>query len=263
MVAEVTTYHAQVDRDGSVWRVRVPEVQRTTQARNLREVEAMARDLIAIMDDIPADSFSLEVAITLPAEVQEELDRSAALRQEAARSQAAAAAAARRAARRLRDQGLPLQDVGPGARGVIPAGQAAHRRSRPARQLTADTPDKPPREATKTRRPSTPPHPAQRLELLPVHRVAGNPDARGPAQPIAASHSDSHQRQQPGHNRPCPQREAAGRHPAGHCPEPASNRLIVPDTEEATSSNLVPPTKFLLVKPIVSTKYAIAKVIAN
>ncbi len=114
MVAEVTTYHAQVDRDGSVWRVRVPEVQRTTQARNLREVEAMARDLIAIMDDIPADSFSLEVAITLPAEVQEELDRSAALRQEAARSQAAAAAAARRAARRLRDQGLPLQDVGPG-----------------------------------------------------------------------------------------------------------------------------------------------------
>jgi hypothetical protein len=42
----------------------------------------------------------------------EELDRSAALRQEAARSQAAAAAAARRAARRLRDQGLPLQDVG-------------------------------------------------------------------------------------------------------------------------------------------------------
>jgi hypothetical protein len=95
-----------------VWRIRVPEVQRTTQARNLREVEAMARDLIAIMDDIPADSFSLEVTITLPAEVQEELDRSAALRHEAARSQAAAAAAAWRAARRLRDQGLPLQDVG-------------------------------------------------------------------------------------------------------------------------------------------------------
>jgi hypothetical protein len=112
MVAKLKTYHAYVDRDGSVWRVRVPEVQRTTQARNLREVEAMARDLIAIMDDIPAESFGLDVTVTLPAEVQEELDRSAALRQEAARSQAAAAAAARRAARRLRDQGLPLQDVG-------------------------------------------------------------------------------------------------------------------------------------------------------
>jgi len=112
MVAELKTYRAEVDRDGRVWRVRVPEVERTTQARNLSEVEPMARDLIAIMDDIPADSFCLDVTITLPADVQEELERSAALRQDAARSQAAAAAAARRAARRLRDQGLPLKDVG-------------------------------------------------------------------------------------------------------------------------------------------------------
>jgi len=36
----------------------------------------------------------------------------------------------------------------------------------------------------------------------------------------------------------------------------------LPDTEEVTSSNLVPPTIFLQVKPRVSTKYAIAKVIA-
>jgi hypothetical protein len=112
MVADLKTYHAEVDRDGSVWRVRVPEVQRTTQARNLREVEPMARDLIAIMDEVPADSFSLDVAITLPADVQAELERSAVLREEAARSQAQAAAAARRAARRLREQGLPLRDVG-------------------------------------------------------------------------------------------------------------------------------------------------------
>jgi hypothetical protein len=41
-----------------------------------------------------------------------ELDRSAELREQAARSQAQAAQLARRAARRLRDQGLPLQDVG-------------------------------------------------------------------------------------------------------------------------------------------------------
>jgi hypothetical protein len=112
MVADLKTYHAEVDRDGSVWRVRVPEVQRTTQARNLREVEPMARDLIAIMDDVPADSFSLDVRITLPADVQAELERSAVLREEAARSQAQAAAAARRAARRLREQGLSLRDVG-------------------------------------------------------------------------------------------------------------------------------------------------------
>jgi hypothetical protein len=112
LVEELKTYHAEVNRDGKVWRVRVPEVARTTQARTLGEVESMARDLIAIMDDIPADSFALDVTIKLPAEIQVELDRSAELRELAARSQAEAARLARLAARHLRDQGLPLQDVG-------------------------------------------------------------------------------------------------------------------------------------------------------
>ena len=57
------TYHAEVDRDGELWRIRVPEVARTTQARTLDEVEPMARDLIAIMDGIPADSFSLDITV--------------------------------------------------------------------------------------------------------------------------------------------------------------------------------------------------------
>jgi hypothetical protein len=112
MVAQVKTYHAEVDRDGKFWRVRVPEVGRTTQARNLREVEPMARDLIAIMDDIPEDSFKLNVRITLPEEIQAELERSAALRAEAARAQSEAAQLSRHAAALLHNQGLPLRDVG-------------------------------------------------------------------------------------------------------------------------------------------------------
>ena len=112
MVADLKTYHADVERDGKVWRVRVPKVQRTTQARNLREVEPMARDLIAIMDDIPADSFNVNVHITLPPDIAAELERSAALREEAARAQAQAAQLSRQAARHLRDHGLPLRDVG-------------------------------------------------------------------------------------------------------------------------------------------------------
>jgi hypothetical protein len=72
----------------------------------------MARDLIAIMDDVPADSFDLDITITLPADVEAELARSAELREVAATSQAQAAQATRRAARRLRDQGLALRDVG-------------------------------------------------------------------------------------------------------------------------------------------------------
>ena len=59
-------YHAEVGRDGNVWRVRVPEVARTTQARTLSEVEPMARDLIALMLNIPPDSFGLD-AVTVPA----------------------------------------------------------------------------------------------------------------------------------------------------------------------------------------------------
>jgi hypothetical protein len=112
MVADLKTYHAEVDRDGTVWRVRVPEVQRTTQARSLREIERMARDLIAIMDDVPADSFNLNTRVTLPKDVVAELERSAALREEAARAQAQAAQLSRQAARHLRDHGLSLRDVG-------------------------------------------------------------------------------------------------------------------------------------------------------
>jgi hypothetical protein len=111
-VAELKTYHAEVDRDGKVWRVRVPEVARTTQARTLSEVESMARDLIAVMEDVPAGSFGLDVTIILPDEIQIELDRSAELREQAAGNQAEAARLARRAARRLRDEGLSLKDVG-------------------------------------------------------------------------------------------------------------------------------------------------------
>lgn len=85
-----------MDRDGEVWRVRVPEVARTTQARTLREVEPMARDLVALIDDVPPHSFDHEVTITLPADVRAELDRSAELREQAVHSQADAAQLATR-----------------------------------------------------------------------------------------------------------------------------------------------------------------------
>lgn len=70
------TYHAEGDRDGPVWRIHVP-VARTTRARTQQEADSMAHDLVAIMDDIPADSFDLDITIILPAEVRAELDRSA------------------------------------------------------------------------------------------------------------------------------------------------------------------------------------------
>jgi hypothetical protein len=64
------------------------------------------------MVDTPPDSFTLHVDVLLPDDVSRDLERSAKLRGEAARSQAQAAQLARHAARTLRDRGLPLRDVG-------------------------------------------------------------------------------------------------------------------------------------------------------
>jgi DNA-directed RNA polymerase specialized sigma24 family protein len=101
-----------VARDGRFWHIRVPQIERSTQARHLREVELMARDLIAIMEDVQPDSFGLEVQIELPQDVRQELARSAELREQAAHAQAEAARLSRDAALRLYDQGLPLRDIG-------------------------------------------------------------------------------------------------------------------------------------------------------
>ena len=111
-MAKLKIYRIDVERDGRYWRIRVPDVERSTQARHLREVELMARDLIAIMEDTSPDSFELDVHIELPEDVRQELARSAELREQAANAQAEAARLSRDAARRLYDRGLPLRDIG-------------------------------------------------------------------------------------------------------------------------------------------------------
>jgi hypothetical protein len=112
LVADVTTYRAEVERDGRFWRVRVPDIDRSTQARSLSEAEAMVRDLIAIMTDVPQNSFDVDMKIILPEDVQVELDQSQVLRDQAKQSQAEAARLARDAAHRLHTRGLSLRDIG-------------------------------------------------------------------------------------------------------------------------------------------------------
>lgn len=72
----------------------------------------MARDLIAIMSDVPEDSFDLEIEVHLPDEVRTELEESTELRERAARNQTEAARLVRDAAARLYKLGLPYRDVG-------------------------------------------------------------------------------------------------------------------------------------------------------
>ena len=108
----MTTYHARVSRGDVFWLVHVREIEHYTQARNLGEVEPMARDLIAVMKEIDPQSFALDVSVELPDEVTVHLERSQALRQESDRTKHLAAQEVRVAAKELRERGLTVRDIG-------------------------------------------------------------------------------------------------------------------------------------------------------
>lgn len=107
-----TTYTARVERDGRFWLIHVPELDRYTQARNLREVEEMARDLVAVMLDVDPGSVVLDVQLVLPDVVREHLEAAERLRAESAAANTAAAAESRAAARELAALGMPIRDIG-------------------------------------------------------------------------------------------------------------------------------------------------------
>lgn len=118
-VVEVTTYTAITTPDSEHgWLIRVPglgsypEDGLPTWARSLRDVEPMARDLIAIYLDVPADSFSVAVRVDLPEKVCQHLERVHQLRQQAAEAQASAAEEYRHAASGLKEAGLTVRDIG-------------------------------------------------------------------------------------------------------------------------------------------------------
>jgi hypothetical protein len=69
-----TTYDCTATRDGRFWLVHVPAIDKYTQARNVAEVETMARDLIATVTDSPIAR--VQVHVRWPAEATD-LDGSA------------------------------------------------------------------------------------------------------------------------------------------------------------------------------------------
>jgi len=112
-VADVTTYTARATRDNDrFWLIHVPELGHYTQARNVAEIEPMARDLIATLRDVEPDTLDLEVEIQLPGTAQEHLARAESLREQEADARRAAAAEARAAAAELKQAGLSLRDIG-------------------------------------------------------------------------------------------------------------------------------------------------------
>lgn len=104
-------YKAKVERGERYWLVTVDGVG-MTQARNLREVPEMVRDLVATVLDVAPDSFRVQWAIELSPEVLQHLSRAQSLREESKRAQSEAAKELRLAAKTLREQNLPLRDIG-------------------------------------------------------------------------------------------------------------------------------------------------------
>ncbi len=68
--AKLKTSRIDVERDRRFWCIRVPEIERSAQAKHLREVELMAHDLVAIMEDVSPDSFEFDIHIELPEDVR-------------------------------------------------------------------------------------------------------------------------------------------------------------------------------------------------
>jgi hypothetical protein len=112
VVAEVKTYSVEVSRDGKFWLIRVPELDRSTQAVRYRDVRAVAGELVEIMTGLRAEQFDLQFQVQLPDGVQHHLARAEVLRDEAARKNAEAAAESRAAVRELIDQGLSQRETG-------------------------------------------------------------------------------------------------------------------------------------------------------
>ncbi len=108
----MSTYTALVSRNGKFWHVEVPEIDRVTQARNISEVDDMARDLIAIMAGVEPDSFELDVRIQLPDSVRAHLSEVERARGVETEARSRAATELRAAAAELKNAGLSVRELG-------------------------------------------------------------------------------------------------------------------------------------------------------
>jgi len=106
------TYDVIAQRDGKSWLLRVPAVERSTQALRLDQAEDMARDLIAIMTGQPEGSFDVEITTNLDPDLSSLISEVALAKAEAAERQKVASLAQRQAVRKLTESGYTVRDTG-------------------------------------------------------------------------------------------------------------------------------------------------------
>lgn len=112
MVKLTTQYTVKVNRDGRFWFLHLVELDQYTQARNLTEIETMARDLVHMMTGEDEADIVLDVDVELPEPVREAQIEAERLRKLAEESNALAAVKSREAARLLKAQGITVRELG-------------------------------------------------------------------------------------------------------------------------------------------------------
>lgn len=110
----MATYTATATRSGSWWAIQVEELDGVwTQARRLDQVEAMARDAIALLLEVPEDSFDVAVRVELPDEIRTAIEELHAAKANAEAASAEASQVAQRTVQTLYNKArLPLRDIG-------------------------------------------------------------------------------------------------------------------------------------------------------
>lgn len=106
---EVKTYITSCRRSGSWWSVSVPEIKELhSQARRLDQVEDMARDAIALMLDVPAERFAVEVRPELPPAAARAVEARRAAKDAAKEAEEGTT----QAVRELLGDGFTVRDIG-------------------------------------------------------------------------------------------------------------------------------------------------------
>jgi predicted RNase H-like HicB family nuclease len=107
-----TIYEATVIREDGWWMVHVPAINGLTQARRLAEAELMARELVAVTQDVELDTVAAIVTEVDGVPVRAVVDAVAAERAEAARLEAEATAKVSTLARTLAERHVSMRDIG-------------------------------------------------------------------------------------------------------------------------------------------------------
>jgi anti-sigma regulatory factor (Ser/Thr protein kinase) len=150
MMAPRTTYTATCWREGTGWTVLIVQLDRTTRAARLADVDTAARRLIAAVLNVDPESIEVVVDLRVPEGISRLLDAAAAARQEADVVSVEAVALRRTLARRLIAHGYGIRDIAillgvsyVRAKQLAAEGESAARPHRPADPVPGPDPGRP------------------------------------------------------------------------------------------------------------------------